>query len=105
MFENHFVFFENLQFSVTKKLSGGSTFSKFSFHITNILFIQKRKIVNCAFGSNVPKLMSMIAAELDIERKCRDGQAERVYYELTEMCSVELERFNAKKALEEVRIM
>ncbi len=44
----------------------------------------------------------MIAEELDLERKCRDGQAERVYYELTEMCSVELERFNAKKAQEEV---
>lgn len=49
--------------------------------------------------------MSMIATELDIERKCRDGQAERVYYELTEMCSVELERFNAKKAQEEVSIL
>lgn len=46
--------------------------------------------------------MSMIAAELDIERKCRDGKAERVYYELTEMCSVELERFMAKKAQDEV---
>lgn len=48
--------------------------------------------------------MSMIADELDIERKCRDGQAERTYYELTEMCSVELERYNAKKAKEEVPI-
>lgn len=46
----------------------------------------------------------MIAEELDIERKCRDGQAERVYYELTEMCCVELERFNAKKAKDEVPI-
>lgn len=46
--------------------------------------------------------MSMIAEELDIERKCRDGQAERIYYELTEMCSVELEKFNAKKAEDEV---
>ncbi|KAJ6645595.1 hypothetical protein Bhyg_00802, partial [Pseudolycoriella hygida] len=61
----------------------------------------KRKIVNCAFGSNVPKLMSMITEELDIERKCRDGQAERIYYELTEMCSFELERFNAKKIQDE----
>lgn len=46
--------------------------------------------------------MSLIAEELDIERKCRDGQAERAYYELTEMCSVELERYNAKKAKDEV---
>lgn len=45
----------------------------------------------------------MITEELDIERKCRDGQAERVYYELTEMCSVELERYNVKIAQEEVR--
>lgn len=48
--------------------------------------------------------MTLIAAELDIERKCRDGQAERVYYELTEMCSVELERFNAKKVQDEVHL-
>lgn len=52
----------------------------------------------------MPKLMKLIAAELDLERQCRDGLAERVYYELTEMCSVELERFNAKKAREEVTL-
>lgn len=46
--------------------------------------------------------MSMITQELAIERNYRDGNGERTFYELTEMCAIEMERYNIKKAIEEV---
>lgn len=48
--------------------------------------------------------MQLISEELELERQCRSGEVERTYYELTEMVPVELERFNIKKAQEEVFI-
>lgn len=47
--------------------------------------------------------MALISDELDNERLYRDGKIERTFYELDEMCPIELERYNAKKAIEEVR--
>lgn len=65
---------------------------------------QKGKLVNGAFGSNVPELMDLISRELDIERRTREHGAEkcgRIYYELNEMTPVELKRFNAKRSRDE----
>lgn len=60
--------------------------------------------MNSAFGSNVPELMELIIKELDIERRTRDSDPEtsgRVYYELSEMTPIELERYNVKRLQEE----
>lgn len=60
--------------------------------------------MNSAFGSNVPELIELIIKELDIERRTRDSGAEtnqRIYYELTEMTPVELERYNKKRLHDE----
>lgn len=60
--------------------------------------------MNSAFGSNVPELIELIIKELDIERRTRDTDPDasgRVYYELTEMTPVELERFNVKRLHDE----
>lgn len=60
--------------------------------------------MNSAFGSNVPELIELIIKELDIERRTRDTDSEtsgRIYYELYEMTSVELERYNVKRLSEE----
>lgn len=46
--------------------------------------------------------MALISDELDLERQYRNGEIERTFYELTEMVPVELERFNIKKAQDEV---
>lgn len=49
-------------------------------------------------------MIELIIKELDIERRTRDSNAEtngRVYYELTEMTPVELERFNVKRLHDE----
>lgn len=46
--------------------------------------------------------MAIITAELDLERRYRDGQAERQFYELHEMVPCELIRYNARMVIEEV---
>lgn len=46
----------------------------------------------------------MITRELELERKYKDGQIERTFYELTEMCPCELVRYNKKMAIEEVNL-
>lgn len=78
----------------------------FQYHNENLVlrFEQKGKLVNSAFGSNVPELIELIIKELDIERRTRDSDPEtsgRTYYALTEMTPVELERFNVKRLHEE----
>lgn len=53
---------------------------------------QKGKLVNSAFGSNVPQLVEMILNELDIERATRDPNtttAARQYFELDELTPLE----------------
>lgn len=68
------------------------------------MVIKKGKLVNCAFGANVPDLIELIIKELDMERRTRDQNPEtcgRIYYELHEMTSAERERFDAKEKLEE----
>lgn len=60
--------------------------------------------MNSAFGSNVPELIELIIRELDIERRTRDSDPEasgRVYYELTDMTPVELERYHVKRSHDE----
>lgn len=52
----------------------------------------------------MPELIELIIRELDIERRTRDCDAKtngRIYYELTEMTPVELERFNVKRMHDE----
>lgn len=58
--------------------------------------------MNGTFGSNVPELMAMITNELELERKYRLGEAERVFYELNEMVPCELVRYNAKMVIQQV---
>lgn len=61
--------------------------------------------MNSAFGSNVPELMELIIKELDIERRTRDSDPEtsgRVYYELSAMTPIELQRYNVKCLREEM---
>lgn len=53
---------------------------------------QKGKLVNSAFGSNVPQLVEMMLNELDIERATRDPNAAptaRQYFELDELTPLE----------------
>lgn len=54
--------------------------------------MQKGKLVNSAFGSNVPQLVEMILKELEIERATRDPNATsavRQYYELGALTPLE----------------
>lgn len=53
------------------------------------------------FGTNVPKLMRLIAEELSIEEKVRTEKFERKYYELDELTPEEQVRENTRSALEE----
>lgn len=54
------------------------------------------------FGSNVPDLVSLIIRELQNDRNNRtNSNSTRIYYELTEMTPIELERYNQKKIFEE----
>lgn len=65
---------------------------------------QNGKLVNCAFGANVPYLIELILKELDIERRTRDTDPEtsgRIYYDLNEMTPVERERFDAIQKFDE----
>lgn len=45
--------------------------------------------------------MALISEELDQLRLYREKKVELTFYELTEMCPVELERYNAKQAIED----
>lgn len=63
----------------------------------NAFDFQKGKLVNSAFGANVPFLVDLILKELDIERRTRDADpatSGRTYYELHEMTPVEQKRFD-----------
>lgn len=65
---------------------------------------QKGKLVNCAFGANVPHLVELILKELDTERRIRvadPATPSRMYYELNEMTAVERERYDVIQAMEE----
>lgn len=53
------------------------------------------------FGTNVPKLMRLIAEELTIEEKVRTEKFERTFYELDELTPEEQVRENARIILEE----
>lgn len=65
--------------------------------------LKRGKLVNSAFGSNVPDLMALITKELDTERETqKDPTAtNRIYYELTELTPIELVRYNAKLKIQQ----
>lgn len=66
-------------------------------------FKKQGKLVNSAFGSNVPELMSLITKELDKQRECKrdPSTSKRTFYELTELTPVELQRYNVQLAQQE----
>ncbi|CAO1413962.1 unnamed protein product [Diamesa tonsa] len=59
------------------------------------------KIVNMLFGTNVPRLMSIIVYELDLEEKYKLGEAERVFYEFDELLPDEQELEVIRRQIEE----
>lgn len=65
--------------------------------------MQKGKLINSAFGSNAPDLMTLITAELAIERETQKNPnaSGRQYYELTEMTPKEQNRYNQKEKIRE----
>ncbi|XP_031627740.1 uncharacterized protein LOC116343675 [Contarinia nasturtii] len=67
------------------------------------LLASKGKLVNCAFGANVPHLIELILKELDTERRIRSDpqSSDRIYYELNEMTPTERERYDAAQKIEE----
>lgn len=68
------------------------------------LNFQKGKLVNSAFGANVPFLVDLILKELDIERRTRDADpatSGRTYYELHEMTPIEQKRYDIIQKAEE----
>lgn len=60
-------------------------------------------MINSSFGSNAPELMSLITAELAIERDTQKNPeaSRRKYYELSEMTPKELDRYNQKQKMRE----
>lgn len=59
------------------------------------------------FGSNVPQLMQMISDEIDDYHLVKSNgppATPKQTFELTEMVPCEQERFDAKKAIEDVSI-
>lgn len=63
--------------------------------------LQKGKLINSMFGSNVPELMALITQELRIEREMQKNPAstERHYYELGELTPREQERYDRQRQL------
>lgn len=68
------------------------------------LFGSSKKIVNLMFGTNVPKLMKLMADELEIEKRYRNKEIERKFYEWTELTPEEQERENARLLIEEEQL-
>lgn len=62
------------------------------------------KLCTGMFGSNVPRLLQMISDEIDAYRRMKEGEPDsgRRMYELTEMVPCEQERYDARKAIEDV---
>lgn len=70
------------------------------------LLAVRGKLVTGMFGSNVPRLMQMIGDEIDAYRRLKEGgdpaDEGRRTYELGEMVPCEQERYDARKAIEDV---
>lgn len=59
--------------------------------------------MNGVFGTNAPELMKCISDEIDLQKLYLAGEAERTFYELTEMVPCEMERYLRQKAIDDVR--
>lgn len=64
------------------------------------LFASHGKIVNIMFGTNVPKLMQLIAKELEIEMAYVENRGPRTFYEAGELLPIEEERLSIIMAAE-----
>lgn len=59
------------------------------------------KIVNSMFGTNVPALVQLLTEELSLEERFRKGEAERTFYEWTQLTEIEQRIEDVRLAFEE----
>lgn len=95
---------DNLQLAIAK-CDGITALERFRYKSEPTwMFISNGKMVNLMFGANSPKLMNLIIDELKKDALVREGAAELVGIEVTDLAPEEQVRFDVIKAIEDEAI-